>query len=129
MANKKEVVLQAMREVLQQYEKKTHQNSVTTCPLCKLYYRVNDNIDIDCDGCPMHIFDKESLGCLHRLCRPVHAFDVFIHDEAPSYKAVMEFYREAIKAIEAMEASKVEKTKFRFLIKIDSQIAEKYGIK
>jgi hypothetical protein len=128
--SKKEAVLKAMREVLQQYEDKVHHNSVSTCPLCKLYYNVTDELDLDCNGCPMHIFDKDSLGCLHRLCRPVDIASVLsVYDVQPNYKAVLEFYRESIKAIEAMDAEKVEKTKFRFLIKIDSLVAEKYGIK
>ena len=123
--SKKEELLQAMRGVLKQYADKTHENMVASCPLCIAY----SNENTCCGNCPMTIF-KGGLGCMNRKCRPMNIDkDVVLNGELyRRYRAVMEFYEEAIKTFESLDEKDINRTSLKLLIKIDKRIAKKHGI-
>ncbi len=132
---KKTVLLEAMQTILQEYKDKTHWVSNERCSLCKLFYNDNEmNDKKECGKCPMTTFKINiNYGCMLRKCHPYdfRCYKIecnFIIDE-PQYQAVMEFYIIAIQKIRLMTYKKINKANaFKFLIDIDNEIADKYGL-
>jgi hypothetical protein len=119
-------LLAAMKKILQEYENKTHNLNKKDCPLCKLYYKNED--EKFCEFCPMNIFSKDILvGCLDRKCRPVDCSHPFFEREIHKLLAVTKFYALAVQKVEIMEESDMNCTNaFNFLFEIDKEVAEEY---
>lgn len=116
----KYVVLKAMREILEQYQNRTHNNKIKNCSLCNLYYEVTNH----CKNCPMRVFGH-NIGCLDRKCKAIDCDRKYNETEL---SAVIEFYKEAIEKIKSMNFIQFMFTDYKFLLKIDEEIATKFKI-
>ena len=139
--SKKSKLLVAMYAILKEYKNKTHKTSVSVCSLCDLFYDETLNLYDDdgkvntCNKCPMFVFfnpdSNNPLPCLNRKCEPVNCYlrknenGKYSKETVTELKRVIKFYESAINKIETMSDRQVRESSFKFLIKIDNNIAEK----
>jgi hypothetical protein len=120
-------LLTAMKTILQEYEKRTHETTCTSCELCKLYQK-NYRSYHTCCKCPMYIFRNfGEFPCSGRRCKPL---SVYCQNKMPvRLKAVIEFYEKAIEKVKSMTEEELSKKNvFKFLLDIDNEIADKYEL-
>lgn len=122
---KKTRLLPIMQKILAEYRENKHRCTMN-CPLCSEY------IDgwTDCSECPMHVFSPEetNLNCLKRRCIPVDCEDK-VYKGHIKLQAVQEFYEKAIEVVETLSYDELNKANaFRFLLDIDNEVADKYGL-
>ena len=126
----KSQLLKLMKETLKEYEENEHSLCRDLCSLCNAYL-----IDKyawgaeNCGSCPMRVFEGlggSSVPCMNRKCYPIDCNDKYTEDELD---AVVEFYKQAIKAVKTMTAEQVkEEGAFKFLIEIDKEVAKQFDI-
>jgi len=113
--SKKTILLDIMKEILDEYKKSIHRTSISNCGLC-LEYRTHN-----CYACPMFVFKSNCYyACMDRKCIPT---DCELTDPSDiELLRVKLFYKKAIAKIESMSNSNFLKTNFAFLIKIDEEV-------
>jgi hypothetical protein len=123
-------LLKAMKKILREYKKGTHNANVDICALCKLYNRGDyvGHKGHQCRLCPMHVFYKRGnhpYSCMSRKCTPFDTDDYNKTDV--EFKRVTKFYSKAIKVVETMSEEQLNaENAFKFFIKIDKDVFEKY---
>ena len=123
-------LLKAMKKVMLEYKNGTHKASVDDCALCELYYKGEDkkHRGHECRLCPMHIFYRKGghpYSCMSRKCTPFDTDDYNKTDV--EFKRVTKFYSKAIKVVETMSEEQLNaENAFKFFIKIDKDVFEKY---
>jgi hypothetical protein len=122
-------LLKAMKKVMLEYKNGTHKASVDDCALCELYYKGEDkkHRGHECRLCPMHIFYRKGghpYPCMNRNCTPFTSDD---GESTSEIKEVTKFYKASIKVVETMSDEQLNaENAFKFLIKIDKDVFEKY---
>jgi hypothetical protein len=130
---KKLELLKAMKTILREYKKRIHHTRLDRCALCVFYHKDNyfdSHEKHECILCPMFVFlkDNDSYPCMERKCEPVNCWG-YGSAEEDEIKKVIEFYTQAIAVVETMTYKELnEKKAFKFLVKIDRNIAKKYDI-
>ena len=124
--SKKEILLDAMRIILQEYKAQTHINRMDKCSLC-IKFR-NDEIVDSCKKCPMNLFDLDSIvPCMQRKCYPIDCKSMNNSElDGLRLKCVIQFYEQVISKIESMTNAEFLKTDFSFLIEIDNEVYDKF---
>lgn len=122
---KKDILLNAMEEILREYKKKQHRAACSTCVLCNLYQNEYHQKH-ECYNCLMFVFDGEhDYPCMNRRCAPV---DCRSNSKmSDKYRAVIEFYTLAIEGVKLLNSEDFKKkSTWNFLKTIDNSIADKY---
>lgn len=122
---KKDKLLEAMEEILQEYKNKHHKTACSACALCHLYQDEYSDKH-KCHKCPMFVFHGEhDYPCMDRRCIPVNY--VYNSKMSNKYRAVIEFYTLAIEGVQLLNSEDFDKKKtWNFLKTIDNSIADKY---
>jgi hypothetical protein len=124
--NQKARLLSAMKKTLQEYKEKKHSTSLGSCRLCWIYRRGY----YSCNDCPMSIF-KDNMGifpCMNRRCIPINCYDG-AYKKNIKLQAVQEFYEKAIPIVQEMTDEQLNNSNaFHFLLDIDNEVADKYGL-
>jgi hypothetical protein len=123
--NQKVRLLSAMHKTLQEYREKKHSTNLGSCRLCWIYRRGY----YSCTDCPMSVF-KDNVGqfpCMNRRCIPVNCYDG-AYKKNIKLQAVQEFYEKAIPIVQEMTDEQLDGKKFQFLLDIDDEVADKYGL-
>lgn len=125
--SKKDIVLKAMRVILQEYNDIKHKNDISTCSLCILFREDDFRFHL-CNNCPMQIFDNmSSVPCMQRKCYPIDCTNIRTEDNF-RLQRVIRFYNEIITKIESMSNSEFLKTDYKFLVEIDNSIHKTFKI-
>jgi hypothetical protein len=125
---KKSPLIRAMKEVASEYNDNSHRLSMYKCAMC-LTYRDNDAYNCGC--CPMRMAFK---ACGRRQCMPVECYTASSNHKTSKehlnqLEAVREFYYKTIARVRRMTVKELNAPQaFKFMVKIDQEIADKYGI-
>ena len=127
--SKKTKLIDIMTGILREYEQDIHETSTETCGLCVEYIEKNQMFGSfeECGRCPMYAFKSHGIPCLRRKCRPVGTHFV-MSDREMKLKRVKMFYTQVIARIESMSVAAVRKSKFKFLKKIDNDVAKEFKL-
>jgi hypothetical protein len=122
-------LLSAMKMILREYKKNEHEAAVTRCKLCLLYNRYRKEYKKhECELCPMYVFyDTDCIyyPCMKRYCEPIDCY--YATEDTNDLKAVIEFYKRAIKKVDSMTSEELNKRNaFKFLIKMDEEVAKEF---
>jgi hypothetical protein len=121
-------VLQAFRQILQEYKDKTHNSKISDCSLCRIY----DGYHL-CTGCPMLVFENKMCvhtNCMMRRCRPVNCYDSREIANPEMLAAVVEFYELAVERLKGMKQEELDRLgAFGFLVDLDNEVADRHGLK
>ena len=123
---KKSPLIRALKQVASEYNNNSHKLSTSSCAICKEYRH-----DYDCNECPMA---EAFIACGRRQCAPVEcrtdSGNKFVNKKhLNKLEAVKEFYFKVIARVQRMTVAELNAPHaFDFMIVIDHNVAEKYGI-
>lgn len=130
---KKDKILTAMQAILLEYKEKTHEASVMSCQLCRLFYTMEDSYMKEsnyhtCHKCPMFVFNQNTdISCIMRKCNPVYCNEG--QRNTKRLKKVTEFYERIIAVVQNLSNDEVCKPRaWKFMIEIDNEVNEKYKL-